>query len=154
MLLLLHVINVIWPGNSCNMVNNKYIHILHTVLNMTSYNLICVFTIRFWLSFVILVAMFTILSDKYGWSNYQHTSIFNIKSAIFVDYSYRYNLYVNRTVKSLEFWNWCYKLLLYLLCGLMYEVKCEKMMFSLNNWEGLLSLKLGFMVHTFKFNCH
>ena len=49
------------------------IHILPTVFNITTYNLACVFAMMVGISFVILVAMVTILEGKYGLLSYQHT---------------------------------------------------------------------------------
>ena len=52
-------------------VKNTKIHILSTVFNMTNYNLVCVLIMIVWIRFV--VAMVTILEEKYGLPSYQHT---------------------------------------------------------------------------------
>ena len=56
-------------------VKNNKIHILPTVFNMSSFNLVCVFTMIVWISFVNLVTMVTILVGKYALPSYQHTYI-------------------------------------------------------------------------------
>ena len=61
------------------MVKKNTIHILPTVFNMTSYNLFCVFTMIGWISFVILVAIVTILAEKYGLPSFQHTTIYKME---------------------------------------------------------------------------
>ena len=60
-------------------VNITKMHILPTVFNMTSYNLVYVFTMIVWMSLVILVAMVIILAGKYRLPSYQHTSIYNME---------------------------------------------------------------------------
>ena len=46
---------------------------------MSSYNLVCLFTMIVWISFLILVAMVTILAGKYGLLSYQHTYIYKME---------------------------------------------------------------------------
>ena len=58
--------------------NNK-IHIPPTVFNISTYNLVCLFTMIVWISFVILVAMVTILAGKYGLLSYQHIYVYKIE---------------------------------------------------------------------------
>ena len=58
--------------------HNK-IHILLTVFNMSSHNLLCVSTMILWIRFVILVAMDAIFTGKNGLPSYQHTHIYKMK---------------------------------------------------------------------------
>ena len=60
-------------------VKHNKIHILPTVFIITSYNLLCVYIMVVWISFVILVTMVTILAGKYGSPSYQHTYIYKME---------------------------------------------------------------------------
>ena len=60
-------------------VKNNNIHILTTVFNMTSYNFVCEFIMIVGISLVILVAMVSILTIKYGLCSYQHTYIYKME---------------------------------------------------------------------------
>ena len=73
-------------------VKNNKIHILATVSNMSSCNLICLFTMIVWISFMVmqLVAMVTILAGKYGLHSFPTYIYLQNGKVSFVGYSYLY----------------------------------------------------------------
>ena len=60
-------------------VKNNKIHILPTVFNMTSYNLVGVMIMIVRIRFMVLVDMVTILSGKYGLPSYLHTYMYKME---------------------------------------------------------------------------
>ena len=60
-------------------IKNNNIYILPIVLNVTTYNLVCVFIMIGCITFMILVTMVIILAGKYGLPSYQHIYIYKME---------------------------------------------------------------------------